>query len=261
MSAFREELVYSLERTQHMTLSQRRASARAFTLIELLVVIAIIGILIALLLPAVQKIREAAARIQSANNLKQMGLAVNNIAGDTSDGQLPPAFGVFRNKSGSFFYHVLPYIEQQAVYNSGATGTVIKTFVAPADNTNASGALTSYGSNGNIFFVGAHFPATLNPKGTSNTIILFERAANNANTWAGSNTTLSPGPGAVIGPRQGSYGDGGPSTATALSGSTCQVGLGDGSVRGLGAGASGSVTAFGFGCQAGGSSLIAPSDW
>jgi prepilin-type N-terminal cleavage/methylation domain-containing protein len=239
-----------------------RVSARAFTLIELLVVIAIIGILIALLLPAVQKIREAAARIQSANNLKQMGLAVNNIAGDTSDGQLPPAFGAFRNKNGSLFNHLLPYIEQTPVYDAGATGTTIKTYIAPADNTNTSGgAFTSYASNGNIFFSGARFPATLNPKGTSNTIIIFERAANNANTWAGSNTTLSPGAGAVIQPRQGSYGAGGPSNATALSGSTCQVGLGDGSVRGLSAGGSGGVTAFGYGCQNGGTSLVAPSDW
>jgi prepilin-type N-terminal cleavage/methylation domain-containing protein len=235
---------------------------RAFTLIELLVVIAIIGILIALLLPAVQKIREAAARIQSTNNLKQVGLAVNNLAGDTSNGQLPPANGVFRGKSGSFFYHILPYIEQQPVYDAGATGTPIKTFIAPADNSNnGTSAFTSYASNGNIFFVGARFPATLNPKGTSNTILAFERAANNANTWAGSNSTLSPAASAVIEPQQGSYPAGGPNTATAFGGNTCQVGLGDGSVRGLAASGSGGVTAFGYGCQPGTTGVLQPPDW
>src|SRR6202163_427763 len=120
---------------------------RGFTLIELLVVIAIIGILIALLLPAVQKIRDAAARTQSLNNLKQMALAVHNVAGNTpSTGPIPPAYGTFYNVNGSFFFHLLPYIEQSPVYNAGALTTTVKTYVAPADTTNPNnGPLTSYG--------------------------------------------------------------------------------------------------------------------
>jgi prepilin-type N-terminal cleavage/methylation domain-containing protein/prepilin-type processing-associated H-X9-DG protein len=108
----------------------QRSNARrlGFTLVELLVVIAIIAIMIALLLPAVQSIRETAARAQCANNLKQLGLAANNFHNDT--GHLPPYFGVDgpngdvfpwgsnQNKVyGSWFAHLLPYVEQGAVYD------------------------------------------------------------------------------------------------------------------------------------------------
>ncbi len=96
---------------------------RGFTLIELLVVIAILAVLIGLLLPAVQKVREAASRIKCVNNLKQLGLAMHNYHDAMQ--AFPPAYV---NKGGSYlnsgfpFTHgfapfILPYIEQQPLYN------------------------------------------------------------------------------------------------------------------------------------------------
>ncbi len=102
----------------------------AFTLIELLVVIAIIAVLIGLLLAAVQKVREAAARIQSGNNLRQAGLAVHVC--QEQHGALPPGFGFFPGGPGdatygggatglgNVFFHLLPFVEQGNLYGSTA---------------------------------------------------------------------------------------------------------------------------------------------
>ena len=89
-----------------------RAKRSAFTLVELLVVIAIIGILIALLLPAVQAAREAARRIQCASNFKQVGLAMHNY--HTVSGSFPP--GMLRLRGFSWSAFILPYLEQNMVH-------------------------------------------------------------------------------------------------------------------------------------------------
>jgi prepilin-type N-terminal cleavage/methylation domain-containing protein/prepilin-type processing-associated H-X9-DG protein len=114
----------------------RQSRPRGFTLVELLVVVAIIGVLVALLLPAVQVAREAARRSQCQNNLKQIGLALHNFH-DTNNRFPPggandqPPFGTYPNGvpnifGSSSFAYILPYIEQTAVAGkyqfSGASG-------------------------------------------------------------------------------------------------------------------------------------------
>jgi prepilin-type N-terminal cleavage/methylation domain-containing protein len=192
--------------------------SRGFTLIELLVVIAIIAILIGLLVPAVQKVREAAARSQCSNNLRQTVVATIDCS-DSHQGLMPPGDGLYPievpsvdNSYASVFFHILPYLEQEAAYkatlqptdqhgNNGNQPTYCpfwnvlqlnpKIYICPSDPSNVgnggwNSGLSSYAYNAQVFPVYwngyRRYPASIQD-GTSQTIFFTEQRAACTGFW------------------------------------------------------------------------------
>jgi type II secretory pathway pseudopilin PulG len=238
-------------------------SRRGFTLIQLLVVLAVLLLLLGLLLPAVQKVRAAAARAQSQNNLKQICLAMHN-AHDTYGG-LPPSVGKLADQDGTFFFHILPFIEQANVYRAKALNTVIKTYIAPADPSQPGNQpWTSYASNADALKVNPQKLARLTDftKGTSHTIVFVERygmCGNKAHAWAdtGDLATFIKGTTSMVEfgvpPQKAGNGN-----AQNFTPGVCNVGIGDGSVRGINAEMK--LATFRWACDPT-SNMPAPADW
>jgi prepilin-type N-terminal cleavage/methylation domain-containing protein/prepilin-type processing-associated H-X9-DG protein len=150
----------------HRNMRQSGSAVAGFTLVELLVVITIIGILIALLLPAVQAAREAARRMQCANNFKQVGVGLHNYV--SAKGVFPQGM-VDHGGGWTWSTFILPYIEQQAVYNMinfkddcyfgnqgaasdstrVAAGKIIRAYLCPSDPQAGEWVkASSWGQNG-----------------------------------------------------------------------------------------------------------------
>jgi prepilin-type N-terminal cleavage/methylation domain-containing protein/prepilin-type processing-associated H-X9-DG protein len=172
---------------QH-NLAHRTALRWGFTLIELLVVIAIIAILIGLLLPAVQKVREAAARTSCTNNLHQFGLAMHMY--HDSYHAFPPAFAKPSNYGWAVW--LLPYVEQANLYNAlnpsatelsltASTTLKLSVCVCPSDpggpiNTYFGNyAKSNYAVSEEVSDGGSAIPMSTITDGTSNTIMIGER--------------------------------------------------------------------------------------
>ena len=165
----------------------------AFTMIELLVILGILAFVLGMLVPVIRQVQRAASRTQSINNLRQLGIAMHNM--HDAYNKFPPVVGSFpvkNEKAGTIFFHMLPFIEQQNIYQkadgdvtkNATYGVVIPTYLnrkdtsAPANNRYKGWlATSSYAANWMAFGNTDGGTATIASfrDGLSNTIVFAER--------------------------------------------------------------------------------------
>jgi hypothetical protein len=202
--------------------------------------VCVVVLAVGLFILFVEKAQAAATRNQSANNLRQMCLAVNNMSSTSMMGYIPPSYGYFppSNIAGgqnSFFVWLLPYIEVNYAQTAANSNVPVKTYIAKRDPFNpGTSALISYGSNATLLMVGGSptLPNSFAGRRPANVIVVYERTAESGATWHDARSYLSDTNGSSS-PEFGepaswsNYG----SRATALSSDGCLVGMGDGSAR------------------------------
>jgi hypothetical protein len=237
----------------------------------LIVVISLLGVglvamcplvAIGLLPSAIVNVRGAAERTQSQNNLRLIGVAMLTCSESNLDGSVPPSNGEYRRFSGSFFYHLLPYVEQGNLYIADPLPDMpVMIYVAPADARNHSTDGTiSYCTNGTVFMNGPRFPHSFKSHGAGNVICVMERSGmDGAHKWNNANNVLgtpgSPPPAPQFGADPPAYLEGSPH---AFDGSVCSVLLGDGSIRTFG---KGQQRAWAWGCDPADPQTSPPPDW
>jgi len=209
-----------------------RRSRKGFTLIELLVVIAIIGVLIGLLLPAVQRIRENANQLKCKSNMRNLVLACQSA--NTQYGRLPPLANtvsgdsIYAGQYATIFFHLFPFLEEGSTHALGYAGGVqdqkVNIFLCPSDSSASGGlgqikigstvyGLSNYGANYLVFgappfsFAGSTRHPDDIPDGVTKTIYFAEKNAvcqNGGSTWW--NIPLVPATPAVASDADGQWG-------------------------------------------------------